>query len=485
MSRFSLRQLASLAMAALLAGPVPPASAQTSHAYSDESETAYRTALDAYLYFYPLIASDLARRQATHADPREPAMGGATNKFFADAARYLTAEAQAVGAGAGAGAGMLHTTAWVDLRDGPVVLRTPDTRGRYYALTVLDAWNDAIAVLGKHTTGTQAGETVLVPPGWAGTLPTGTRQIASPTRFLRLRNAIRAFGPGDAQATSQAQAGFTLVPWSGRDGGSQAVQLRANTPVDLTRSPAEQIDRMDADVFFRQAADAWRDAPSHVTDQPVVTRLATLGLRAGVRPEFNKLDPRLQHALRRAVIDGRALMQQVPAPSAPTATGWQWMPTSLGAWGNDYLGRAQAARALRDSGPAEEEINAQLSADANGDPLDPARRYVLHFPADGLPPTRIGWALTSQDASPAAAHGAPSSRSISELDPLRYNPDGSLDIYIGQRDPDPDNAANWLALASERPFLSLTVYAAQLAPRAVLAAPTDWTPPAAIPLPIE
>lgn len=109
---------------------------------------------------------------------------------------------------------MLRGTAWLDLSAGPVVLSVPDTGGRLYTLTLVDLWNDAFAVLGKRSTGTAKGNTVLVPPGWSGTLPSGMPRIDAPTTHVLARLLIQADGPAEYPAVHALQDGFVITPLS-------------------------------------------------------------------------------------------------------------------------------------------------------------------------------------------------------------------------------------------------------------------------------
>lgn len=76
---------------------------------------------------------------------------------------------------------VLYVAGWLELKEGPRVLHTPDTDGRYYSVQFTDPSDGAnFAYVGKRTTGTQAGVFLLSGPGWKGGVPAGMTQIACP-----------------------------------------------------------------------------------------------------------------------------------------------------------------------------------------------------------------------------------------------------------------------------------------------------------------
>ncbi|WPL19234.1 putative PEP-CTERM system TPR-repeat lipoprotein [Thiorhodovibrio winogradskyi] len=135
---------------ALLALPQIQAHAQD----KISAEEARAIAVDAYLYFYPLVSMDITRLQSTNIEPGKEFAKGPMN-MFVSVPEYPPADLKVV---VRVNFDTLYSVAWLDLTKEPLIVSAPDTDGRYYLLPMLDMWTDVFASPGWRTTGTQAPE---------------------------------------------------------------------------------------------------------------------------------------------------------------------------------------------------------------------------------------------------------------------------------------------------------------------------------------
>jgi hypothetical protein len=117
---------------------------------------------------------------------------------------------------------------------------------------------------------------------------------------------------------------------------------------------------------------------------------------------------------------------------------------SIGVHGNDYLQRAVIAQILLTANQPEDAIYPLIITDADGKPPVGEARYVLHFDKGKLPPVHAFWSLSMYDAQGFQVANPINRFAIGDRDPLKYNADGSLDLYVQHDNPGGDKTANWL-----------------------------------------
>jgi len=446
-----LRLLVAAVVGCALFG-VAPASAQ-----SVSEEEAHAIGVDAYVYFYSLVTMDVTRRQMTNIEPGKKFGFGPMN-MFANVPAYPPAEMKAV---VRPNFDTLYSVAWLDLTKEPMIVSAPDTSGRYYLLPMLDMWSDVFASPGWRTTGTQAADYALVPPGWSGTLPAGVVRIDAPTPYVWIIGRTKTDGPSDYDAVHKIQAGLKIAPLSQWGKTPAAMEAKIDPSVDMTTPPKTQVDTMPAGKYFAYAAQLLKVNPPHLTDQPIVARMKQIGIEPGKDFDIDKLDPAVQRGLASAPEDAQKLMAWKVATLARVVNGWSMNTDTMGVYGNYYLKRAIVAQLGLGANLPEDALYPLNLGDEGGKPLDGTNRYTIHFDKGATPPTNAFWSITLYDKDGFQVGNSLNRFAVSSWMPFKYNGDGSLDIYFQNASPGADKEANWLP-APAGPFnLTMRIYGPQ------------------------
>jgi hypothetical protein len=446
------RSAVSLALLTVLATWGSPAAAQVS------PEEAEAIGVDAYLYFYPLVTMDVTRRQLTNMEPGTGGLGGPPNTFV-NIPTYPTADMKVV---VRPNFDTLYSSAWLDLTAEPVIVSVPDTNGRYYLLPMLDMWTNVFASPGWRTTGTQAGDFAIVPPGWhlgQSKLPEGVQRIEAPTPYAWIIGRTKTDGPPDYDAVHKIQAGFKITPLSRWGKAPEPVEVKIDPSVDMKTPPKIQVDRMPSAEYFAYAAELMKLQPPHITDQPIIARLQRIGFEPGASFDLDKADPTVQQALERAPAQAQRLMAWKVPTLARVVNGWSMNTDTMGVYGNYYLKRAIVAQLGLGANLPEDAIYPLNIGDEDGRPLDGASNYTIHFDQEALPPVDAFWSITLYDQDGYQVANSLNRFAVSSWMPLEHNPDGSLDLYFQHDSPGTDKEANWLP-APTGPFnLTMRLYA--------------------------
>lgn len=395
--------------------------------------------INAYIYLYPLVMMDLTRRQATNIKPGEQPGRGPMNTF-SHIREFPAADFKMV---VRPNFDTLYSSAWLDLTGGPVIVSAgADPDGRYYELPMYDMWTDAFAVPGQRTTGTAPGNWAVIPPGWQGTLPDGVDRIDAPTPYVWIIGRTQTNGPADYPAVHKIQNGFGLTPLSHWGGEPSRVPTAIDPGVDMVTPPLDQLNSMSAEDFFNYGLGLLKLHPPHLTDWSLIAQMRRLGLTAGAW--LADLDPAVRSALHSAPAAALQAMQRAFPRLAAVVNGWQMNIDTTGVYGNFYVKRAVVAMVGLGANSPEDAVYPVLMADAEGNPLAGENDYVLHFDKTELPPVRAFWSVTMYDAQGFQAANSLNRFAIGDRDPLEYNGDGSLDLYIQHQSPGSGKEANWL-----------------------------------------
>ena len=447
------RYLTALAFGLVFACGVAPAA--TAEAATITAEEAHAVGVDAYLYFYSLVTMDVTRKQLTNQEPTPGGIGGPMNSF-ANVGAFPSADMKVV---VRPNFDTLYSSGWLDLTKEPMVVSVPDTGGRYYLLPMLDMWTDVFASPGWRTTGTEAGNFLVTPPGWSGTVPDGFTEIKAPTPYVWIIGRTKTDGPADYDSVHKIQEGYKITPLSEWGKEPVAPEVKIDPSIDMKTPPKKQVDTMPAGPFFAYAADLLKLHPPHITDEPIIAQLKRIGFEVGTSFDLDKADPAVKKGLASAPEDAQKLMAWKVPTLARIANYWSMNTDTMGVYGNYYLKRAIVTQLGLGANLPGDAIYPLNLADDTGKPLDGASNYTLHFDKDQIPPARAFWSITLYDNDGFQVANSLNRFAVSSWMPFHYNPDGSLDLYFQNESPGADKEANWLP-APKGPYnLTMRLYA--------------------------
>jgi hypothetical protein len=463
-----------VALAACKPPPPPPPPHRTVErppaavaAEAEREREALEAAVEAYVYGYPLVSSELARRIATNVE--KPQGGQAP---MGQLARPHTGEGAAA-ARPRASFDTLAAGAWIDVGIEPWVLSVPDAKGRFHAITIRSAWQDLLEASPIRGGRARAGRIVVTGPGWSGKLPAGARQVKSPTALVRIDARVLAVGgPNDPREAQAWVERLTLLPLGANPRKWAPPLGRPDASLDTARPVLEQVNALDAVVYFKLLASLLKQNPPASADAAILPTLARIGLVPGKDYDPTGLDASVIKALAGVPKVAQAKILAAAAPP-PLVNGW-----SVGggrARADGYLGRAAAVAAGFDQ--ALEGVALTAEADGAGKPLDGSVRRTLRFTRGKGPPAEVLWTLSAYDASGAPVTARQGRAQLHSKEKFQYGRDGSLDLLL-QADAPRGRESNWLQVPAGPYALVLRLHAPREKPPSALDG--SWKPPAVV-----
>jgi hypothetical protein len=272
---------------------------------SPRETEAMETGVQAVIYGLPLVMMDLTMKRSTNVS--RPVGVGAPVNQFAHAPIFPPATFKNI---VRANVDTLYSSAFLDLTSEPLILSVPDSGGRYYLMPMLDAWTNVFAAPGARTTSTKAGSFAITGPNWTGIVPEGVREIKSPTNNVWILGRTQTNGPADYAAVHAIQAGFKLAPLSQFGKSYVAPEGAVDPNADMKTPPVEQLQKMTGTEFLATLARLLESNAPQAEDQPMLTKLATIGVVPGQDFDPSGLDPAVAKDLEGVVQAAIATLQK-------------------------------------------------------------------------------------------------------------------------------------------------------------------------------
>ena len=468
--------------ASLLATPLAflrggSALAQISEMPPTPKSEAEKIALDAYVYGYSLITTEVTRVQSSNVDKVE-GMHAPTGQF-ANIKRYPPADFRGVSA---PNADTLYSMAWLDLAE-PQVFSHPDMGKRFYLFEMTDLWMTDFNSPGARTAGGQAASYLITGPGWTGTVPPGLKQIKCATRYMVILGRTYADGTDqDYAAVNALQAQYKIVPLSafGKPFTYQAPPVDAKPGYSMTDKPQTVILDMDTSTYFNMLARLMGGAaPPAPADAPMLARMAKIGLVPGKPFDITKLSPAAQASLKDL---GKVALHYIEANQnslGAIVNGWI-VTKGLGVYGTDYTKRAVVAAFGWPANLPQDAVYPYTEVDSTGQKLSGANRYKLTFAKGLTPPVNGFWSITMYEIDQGwwFVPNVLNKFTVSMRNNPKYSADGSLTLYFQNQSPGKDLEANWLP-APKGDFIAMMrmYWPKEKAPSIV---DGSWKPPAVV-----
>ncbi len=405
---------------------------------------AYTLGVQAFTFGFPYIyMPELRWAFVANPPPNDMTPYAPVNHFF----HWRRPADASYRGGGGANNDTLYSTAWLDLSKEPLILSHGEMGERYFYFQLVQMDSDNFGGPGQRLTGGHPASFALVGPNWQGKLPRGIKKIyRSQTNhnFILARTLVQDLA--DAKEVNKLQDKFSLVPlslWGKKDAVLPASR-------DVWKPLSRKTDPLaDWKTLNRSLA----ENPPEARLAPMMRQFATIGIGPGLDVEAQ--DEATKRGLARAAVDARQMLVDINRSRHPFMwigkNGWDISVPSFGHMGklDQYLRRAVGNYAGVCAPESEEASYYQSNSTGTGELYDGSKAYTLTFPRGGLPKVSAFWSLTIYDTSTDMTYNLvpnPINRySIGDrTKDLKFNPDGSLTIYIQGESPGKDKESNWL-----------------------------------------
>jgi len=377
-----------------------------------DADQASRIAYHGAIFAYPMVLLDEARR-------RHP---GAPNAFHYDWGGQLRCLAYP-------NPHVLYSTAWLDLSEGPVVLSTPKLNAHNMVIAMVDSRGRVFASAGARETGALPSEIAIVGPNWSGDIGRGLKAIRAATNRVWLI-ARTPIDRDDPQLALRLRRELYLTPIRRPD----APALERGPEPGLPGWPARDVASFGAEAFFRRFAGIIGERPASRHEATLIHELARIGFVPGGSFELDRLPPLIAASVEQGLARAIHTIATHPFAADPeSGSPWAVYARQPGVAEDPLLLAALAHNALA-LNMAEDAHYFVAGIDADGNPLNGAHRYRLHFEEFRTPQVEGEWSLTAYDLNGDLPEPANGRFGLSSHDRLRFNADGSLDLRI-QRDP--------------------------------------------------
>jgi hypothetical protein len=202
-----------------------------------------------------------------------------------------------------------------------------------------------------------------------------------------------------------------------------------------------------------------KDNPPARADSSVITRFASIGVRAGGPFSIDSIDSSIADGITQGVEAAKTrIIGEAEKIRGRKVNGWEIQPANTANFGTDYMYRAIVARVGLGANLRDDAMYPRATTDSQGQPLTGKNVYTLRFAKGEMPPVNGFWSITAYNSRQFFDPNSINRYAVGDRDNLKFDPDGSLTIYMSHDAPDPEKATNWLPVPSGSFNLAMRLY---------------------------
>ncbi|RIK65921.1 MAG: cell envelope protein [Planctomycetota bacterium] len=372
-----------------------------------------------------------------------------------------------------------YSMLWLDLRAEPMVISVPAVeKQRYYSVMLCDGNTFNYGYIGSRATGNDAGDYLVVGPGWTGSAPPGIKRVFhATTQFALTIFRTQLFNAEDMSNVVKVQSGYRVQSLS------SYLHQPAPPPAAVLDFPKVNQELVKTN-FFEYLDFALQFAPPGPEEREIRAKLARIGIGPGKPFDFKDLSLEHKAEIALGMKQGEKKIEEKVAAIGKSINGWH-VGAAFGDrafFNGDWLLRAAAAKAGIYGNDAEEAMYPMTRWLANGETLDGSKHnYTLTFEAGKFPPVNAFWSVTMYDGKTQLLIKNPINRYLINspmLPQMKKNADSSLTIYVQRDSPGKDLESNWLPAPDGPVYLVMRLYWPKTEPPSILPPGAGtWAPP--------
>jgi len=254
---------------------------------------------------------------------------------------------------------------------------------------------------------------------------------------------IQADNDADAKEANKLQDQYVLTSYAKSLGkkdpidnykpGFQAMKVRKPVPFSLALS---------ADVFYNTFFGMLEDNPPAKADANFLKDYAFINDKKEL--SFADLDQKTQTILKTGSSAKEKEFLKIFYTGNEQKTAWDFNIEQMGTWGTNYYRRAYYAVWGIGANIPKDAVYGVSQLDGKLKQLEGQNTYKISFAKNKTPKVGGFWSITAYTNEGYLEHNSENRYASGSNMPLKYNDDGSLDLYLSATKPENVSTYNWI-----------------------------------------